>query len=108
MPNLSKRQNEGEQDIGHFGFEILEPRVLLDGNVEAVLAGGNLRITGDALDNRLEIDQIAPNTFIVSGLATTVNGQAVETFINVTRGITVKMKDGNDNRRHKCNCLSFY
>jgi hypothetical protein len=78
-------------------FESLESRSLLAGNVSAAVdGGGNLVIDGDAASNAIQLAQIGANTWKVTGLATTVNGN--HTFIaqGVTSSIGTFMSQGNN------------
>jgi hypothetical protein len=54
----------------------LERRLVLSGNVTAVVNGGSLLLTGDAQDNTVVLEQSTPGSFIVSGgfSDTTING----------------------------------
>ena len=79
--------------------ETLESRLLLAGNVRAIVNGaGDLIIRGDAKDNEIAIvaggstDQL-----IVVGLDTTINGDS-DTFVadGVTRRVRILMRGGND------------
>ncbi|MBL8848183.1 MAG: peptidylprolyl isomerase, partial [Planctomycetaceae bacterium] len=59
-----------------WGVEQLEGRQLLAGNVAAVIADGNLTLTGDDAANSVEVTQTAAG-IVVRGLAgTTINGSA--------------------------------
>ena len=85
-------------------FEILEPRVLLDGDVTAFLAGSTLVIQGDGQSNAVIIyGSATPGQFVVSGVThsvtgnqTTVNGDLFDLFDGVTSGVKVNMGLGND------------
>jgi hypothetical protein len=68
---------------------------MLAGNVTATLAGGNLTLTGDNVDNDITVSGIAPN-ISVSGTGTTINGLASKGFSGVTGSITINLKGGND------------
>src|SRR5688500_15224776 len=60
-------------------IETLESRVFLSGNVLASVAGGNLRIRGDAEANAIVVDQVGLNAgqVRISGASgTAINGQA--------------------------------
>jgi hypothetical protein len=83
------------------GLEALEPRTLLSGNVTAVVTGGNLVITGDALDNHIAIDQagLNPGEFRVDtgGNVTTINGTpGAKVVTGVTKDVRITFGDGND------------
>ena len=85
-------------------FEILEPRVLLDGDITATLAGSTLVIQGDSQPNAVIVYGTAtPGQFVVSGVThsvtgnqTTVNGDPFELFDGVTSGVKVDMGLGDD------------
>ena len=85
-------------------FEILEPRVLLDGDVTAFLAGSTLVIQGDGQSNAVIIyGSATPGQFVVSGVThsvtgnqTTVNGDLFDLFDGVTSGVKVDMGQGDD------------
>ena len=85
-------------------LEGLESRLLLDGNVTALVAAGNLFVYGDANDNDIIIEQglTNPDEFSIMGrvgTGTTVNGTAEDTrvgFAGVTRGIWAWLAGGDD------------
>ena len=85
-------------------FEILEPRVLLDGDVTATLAGSTLVIQGDGQSNAVIIYETAtPGEFVVDGIVhnvtgnpTTVNGGGLAVFAGVTSGVKINMGLGDD------------
>lgn len=104
--SLSRRPGSSKQ----LGFETLEDRQLMAGNVTAVVNAGRLDITGDASANSITINfltatnryQIIGNT--AGGSNTTINGVDAnqagnEQFINVsqlTRGVVIRMNAGDD------------
>ena len=55
-------------------LESLERRDTPDGKVTAAVAGGVLTLTGDDLDNSIQVEQTGPGAFTVSGVNTTVQG----------------------------------
>ena len=76
-------------------FESLETRALLAGNVAAVVAAGDLEITGAAAGNAVQVWQSGPTTWKVQGIATTVNGSHnTFTALNVN-SIEAEFPDGN-------------
>jgi cyclophilin family peptidyl-prolyl cis-trans isomerase len=81
--------------------ESLEQRTLLTGNVNAVLSGLNLQITGDSADNSVEI-VVAGNSVVLRGLAsTTINGLSEPFTITATSAtipgnLQVAMGGGDD------------
>lgn len=87
------------------GFEGLERRELLTGNVTAGLdVNGNLTITGDLQDNHVAIFPGQFGTILVAGGRsngqasgnTTVNGQTGPVAFNTTGGLVANMGDGHD------------
>jgi len=80
-------------------FERLEGRMLLSGNVTAVVSGGNLTLAGDDQGNEILIDQVGvgADEVRISGVGTTVNDQAGPVTISgVTGNVLVRMGRGND------------
>src|SRR5262245_56598606 len=78
-----------------FGFESLEHRTLLAGNVTAAVAAGTLALNGDGSGNAIQVWQSGAN-WKVQGLGTTVNGSfSVQTFAGVTN-IVAALEGGND------------
>jgi hypothetical protein len=85
------------------GFEALEHRRVMAGNVSAYLfpGTGQLNIAGDALANAVEVSGtgVAGQVLItpVANSGTTVNGSAAPVLLNgVTGGLAVNMNQGND------------
>jgi hypothetical protein len=84
----------------------LESRCLLAGNVTAVVADGDLIITGDVEGNSIALLQVSPGTLAIvsDGGTTTVNGQAAPllasgptfTVSGVTDDIIISLGDGSD------------
>jgi Ca2+-binding RTX toxin-like protein len=91
--NGRKRESENRQPA----MEGLEPRVLLSGDVHVVVVAGVLTITGDDLDNGIQIEQGAtPGQFAITSVGlpeTTIDNGSV---IGVTGDILVTMGGGND------------
>src|SRR5262245_51472265 len=76
--------------------EWLEPRAMLAGNVLAsVNAAGLLTITGDANANEVEVIQTAADTYLVTGVDTTINGGTEFEAAGVT-GVSVDLRAGDD------------
>jgi hypothetical protein len=73
--------------------ESLERRDTPAGTVTASVVGGVLTLTGDDLDNSIEVQQTGPGAFTVSGVNTTIQGGP--TFTGVT-SISADLADGND------------
>src|SRR5262245_51098757 len=85
------------------GFESLEGRLMMAGNVAVNVTGGDLLLTGDNLGNLVEIRQVQlndspiPGRFLVRGInGTTINGQASQVFQNVTDDFQINLNGGND------------
>ncbi|MCI0333875.1 MAG: LEPR-XLL domain-containing protein [Planctomycetes bacterium] len=79
-------------------FEALEPRQLLAGDVLVNVVGGNLRIEGDAEDNKIMIVSGADaGTFVVTGLdGTTLEGATDPITVSDVLNIRVNLGEGND------------
>ncbi len=97
---ITTAQLRREADI-RLGYEQLEERYALAGDVLAVVSGGNLSLTGDELANHVVIDQsgLAAGQYRVSSGSdpTTINGQAGPLLLSgVTGKVRLKMKGGND------------
>jgi hypothetical protein len=88
----------------HFGkvlprIDRLERRVVLSGNITAVVSGGSLLLTGDAQDNTVALEQSTPGSFIVSGgfSDTTINGGTDPIAVSgVTRDVRFAAGGGLD------------
>jgi len=79
------------------GFEELEPRLFLDGDVTVTLAGHTLKITGDGLDNVIAVNNVDPDEFEVVGLdGTAVNGGGSLTQGDAWKGVKIDLKGGNN------------
>jgi hypothetical protein len=96
-----RRPTGAGRKASNLGVESLEGREMMAGNVWAAVNGGNLSITGDEASNGVEITQVGPTSFRVSGTpnagATAVNGWfQPRTFTNVTGAIQVNLNGGND------------
>ncbi|MCA9266151.1 MAG: hypothetical protein KDA60_19965 [Planctomycetales bacterium] len=81
--------------------ESLESRVMLAGNVQAVLtSGGDLRITGDNASNHIVLGQSVNGDLAIRALSnTTVNGDAFITFTGfrtVPDDLLISMRGGDD------------
>ncbi|MEZ6055932.1 MAG: hypothetical protein R3C01_04435 [Planctomycetaceae bacterium] len=78
-------------------IETLESRLLLAGNVTAVLKGSTLVITGDAAGNSILVTETDDHAFSVQGRDTSVNGvvDGLATFEGVSN-IKIDLKGGND------------
>jgi hypothetical protein len=81
------------------GFERLEGRLLLAGDVNVTLSRGNLSITGDAQDNKIEIAYVGHQKYRITGIIgtdTTVRGGTHIDVTGVTGSVSVNMRDGNN------------
>ncbi len=89
----SKQSRNGRE----LRVEALECRWLLDGNVTVGLRSGLLVVSGDSLDNQVEISQPTPGTFRVEGLeGTTVNGQEFREITGLVRNLTIQLRQGGE------------
>ena len=78
------------------GFENLETRNLMAGNVTATISNGNLKIVGDTAANDITVNFTANGALTVVGNnATTVNGAANAAFTNVS-SVGIRLGEGND------------
>lgn len=79
-------------------LELLEGRLLLSGNVVAVMTdGGDLMITGDRADNSIAITVGLGGEVTVTGEGgTTINGGASASLAGLTDSVFLRMGDGND------------
>lgn len=76
-------------------LETLEPRVMLDGNVTAVLKGSTLKIAGDRVfNNAITLTQGAGSYTITGRDATTVNGLATDTIFGAPTKIAIQAGAG--------------
>jgi hypothetical protein len=83
------------------GFEVLERRDVMAGNVVATVDGGDLVIKGDGLSNGVKIMRLDANAYEVvgtmhGGSQTRINGELSKRFIGVTDDISVNLALGND------------
>lgn len=84
---------------GHrLGFEQLEDRRLMAGNVAVAVRYGALVITGDNQNNDIVISQTGNGQYSITPFAaTTINGQATaQTFSGVTGDFNINLKGGAD------------
>jgi hypothetical protein len=93
----SRKFNQGRK----LGFQQLESRMLMSGDVTVAVQHGALVVTGDNNDNQIEIHQVADGQYEVVGETTgfygttTVNGQlAPQTFSGVTGDFKIDLKGG--------------
>lgn len=76
------------------GFQRLENRQLLAGDVTAVYEGGILLLSGDAQANEFTISA-RPGRLVVTGIDTTING--AETFSPLLDPISILIRSGDGN-----------
>lgn len=77
----------------------LERRVLLDGNVQAALQGGDLIVRGDRLDNLVKISRTAAGNVRVAGLEdTTINGGSFKDFSAGFDDLNILMRQGGSDQ----------
>jgi hypothetical protein len=79
------------------GFENLERRLHLDGNVAASLQSGDLTIRGDSQDNQIVITRRSSGGVRIEGLEdTTINGQDFVNFASITDDLLIHMQQGGE------------
>jgi hypothetical protein len=79
------------------GFEHLESRTVMAGNVTAVVVGGNLTITGDAKSNLIDIQELSGGGWFIQGVSTKINGHKGNfTTAPVTGDIDINLGDGKN------------
>lgn len=82
-----------------FGVESLESRLLLAGNINAVVTvGGDLRVNGDSASNDVVIHATgtAGELYLEGRNGTTVNGQSSITLNGISDDIRVRLRGGDD------------
>lgn len=112
---MSSRGMKNKGNARRLGFENLEGRTLLAGNVTAAVANGVLVVTGDDAANFLQIRQLPAsgsagstgewagaryeviNPYVPKGdTPTLINGQSSAIVEGVKNGVTIRMNGGND------------
>ena len=79
-----------------FGFESLENRTLMAGNVVSSINNGFLNLCGDAKGNQFLVRQTSSGDWCVTGInKTKIDGQKSQTFSDVC-SINIKTLGGND------------
>lgn len=94
-----RKSGRGVSNSNAISLETMESRLLLAGNVEVFVRGGNLNILGDENDNSIVVTQVDDTTFQVASGAdvTTINGEdGPLVFEGVTRDLRANMRDGAD------------
>lgn len=82
-----------------FGFESLETRWTMAGNIKASLTGSTLELTGDDLSNHVQISGtgVAGQVLITGIDGTKINGSTAPLLrTGITSSIIAKLKAGND------------
>ncbi len=79
-----------------FLFERLEHRSLLAGNVLVAVNAGELDITGDNAANSIQVGQVSPGTWKVTGIATKLNGGNAPVTESGVSTIDIQLSGGND------------
>jgi hypothetical protein len=93
----SEAQTMNRRTHRKLGFQQLENRLTMAGNVIASVASHSLYLTGDSRANNLEIIQVGNGQYQVTGKdGTTINGQPQKTFSGVTADLIVNLNGGND------------
>ncbi|NLF30027.1 MAG: LEPR-XLL domain-containing protein [Planctomycetes bacterium] len=80
-------------------LEPLEPKVMLSGNIMALVVDGNLLVWGDAQDNHVAVDQVglsASQVRVGQFDGTTNGGLGSVVLDGVTGNVVVSLDDGND------------
>lgn len=79
------------------GFENLESRQLMAGDVKVAVNGGDLEITGDSKANSIEVTHLGLDRYQVTGIGTTINGQrSSQIFRGVFDDVDIQLHGGND------------
>lgn len=104
MSPRNTRRTRRPSGAGEFFIEQLEPRLLLDGNVDTFFVGNDLFIDGDAADNAILIESTGnPGEIRISSigaLATTIDGLPGPVVIGgVDDDINVAVRGGDDTVR---------
>ena len=99
MSSSSKKSTKNRTERA-FYVEPLEPRLMLSGNVLALLIGGDLWVQGDELDNDVSLELVDDQVFLVGNNDTTINGEdaafSVTTTDAVDGDIRAFLLDGDD------------
>lgn len=82
----------------HIAHELLERRLVLDGNVSVAAVGGDLVVNGDDDGNELIIRATAEaGTYFVEGVnGTTINGELNVLVSGITDDFRINLRDGNN------------
>jgi large repetitive protein len=91
---MKKRKTTHSRKLG---FQQLENRMLMAGNVAVSVSHHSLVITGDKQDNDIQLAQVASGEYTVTGIQTTVNGNSSpQTFSGISGNVNINMNAGND------------
>ena len=96
---FARTQSRNRPCRNRLGFEQLEDRALLAGNVAAQFTGGMLRLSGDAAGNQVLVERTASNQVRLSSLdgTTTINGSAGPVLLSgVPSSVSLSAGDGDD------------
>lgn len=92
-----KNKGRGAARGRRLGFEMLERREVMAGNVTAALTGGSAILRGDGAANEITITQTGPHTLTIAGVGTKINGKTGPvTLTGYTKDLTLNMNGGND------------
>jgi hypothetical protein len=81
------------------GVEVLERRLLMNGNVAVSFTRGDLAVTGDGADNYLEIARLNSRTLRVEGKeGTRINGRAFADFSGALDDVRVNLRQGGEDK----------
>lgn len=78
------------------GFEALESRQLMAGDINFNLVGGNLTLTGDNQANGIVVRQVGFNKLLLVGAGSTIKGQPFQVVNGVSGNVQFNMNGGND------------
>ncbi len=79
------------------GVEVLERRLMMDGNVTATLANGDLTIRGDGEDNQIVITRRNSGKIRITGEEdTTVNGREFVDLPAMSDDLIIRMRQGGE------------
>lgn len=104
MRHYSKRDDRKRTNawVRRLSMESLERRDVMAGNVTAVLAGGNLTLTGDSAANQILVDRNPSNfgQLRISPLGTTkINGGTTPVSYPVNGNLNINLNGGADDVR---------
>ncbi|MGH7180325.1 MAG: hypothetical protein ACREJC_23300, partial [Tepidisphaeraceae bacterium] len=92
MKSLNQRQNRMNRAV-----EALERRVMMDGNVTALLSGGDLTVRGDRDDNDIIMTRRNDGRIRIAGReGTTVNGHSFVDLSAPSDDVLIQMQQGGE------------